>query len=208
MGSNKEFKMSNESFYSEGVFNEKAAKDAYLDMFKRFGYPIFPAFMEDKGYFWATDFGQGDFLSCGMGGVIFINEKEESYFSHDIFLLPNQPIAEHRHVPTVDENGTPIRCKNESWLVRYGSVYGFSEVGEPNLDDFPEAKAMISKKQLPYLKCVHVEKWTADGRPHKLAKDETWHFMLGGPEGAIVTETATYHDNNGLRFSIPTIQSI
>ena len=54
-----------------------------------------------------------------------------------------------------------------------------------------------------FLNCVHVEKWTADGVAHKLAKDESWHFMMGGDEGAIVSEFANYHDGNGLRFSVP-----
>ena len=198
--------MTNDAFYKDGKFDTAAAKQAYFDMFNRFGYPIFPSFKVDDGYFWVVDFCQGDFTKCGMGGVIFVNEKAEGYFVHDIFLLPNQAIAEHRHVATKDTDGKLIRCKMESWVVRNGSVYGFSEIGEPNLDKFPEAKAMLSAKQLPHLKSVHVEKWVPDGKSHKLPKDETWHFMLAGPEGAIVTEAATYHDGAGLRFSMPGVK--
>ena len=102
-----------------------------------------------------------------------------------------------------DADGKPLRCKIESWQVRYGYVYGFSEVGEPNLDKFPEAKAMLSKLQIPHLKSVHVEKWEADGKVYKLAGPETWHFMQAGPQGAIVTEYASTHDNAGLRFTVP-----
>jgi hypothetical protein len=29
----------------------------------------------------------------------------------------------------------------------------------------------------------------------------TFHFLMAGPEGAIVSEWATYHDNAGLRFT-------
>ena len=29
----------------------------------------------------------------------------------------------------------------------------------------------------------------------------TFHFMMAGPEGAIVDEWACYHDNDGLRFT-------
>ena len=36
-----------------------------------------------------------------------------------------------------------------------------------------------------------------------LAGPEQWHWMHAGPEGAIVTEYATYHDGAGLRFSHP-----
>jgi len=39
-----------------------------------------------------------------------------------------------------------------------------------------------------------------------LAKAEARHFMLAGPEGAIVTEYATYHDMEGLRFTHPDIK--
>lgn len=199
--------MKSADFYKDGKFDAKAAKEAYFEMFRRLGYPIYPSFLKDDNYFWVMDFGQGDFAKAGMGGVIFVNEKAESYFVHDIFLLPNQAIGEHKHVATKDTDGTPIRCKMESWVVRFGSVYGFSEIGEPNLDKFPEAKACLSEKQLPYLHSKHVEKWTADGKAHKLPKDESWHFMLGGPEGAVVTEAATYHDNNGLRFSMPNVKA-
>ena len=33
---------------------------------------------------------------------------------------------------------------------------------------------------------------------------ETFHFMMAGPEGAVVCEWANYHDNAGLRFTHPT----
>jgi hypothetical protein len=91
------------------------------------------------------------------GGVFWCNEKAEGYFGHEIYLLPNQSIPEHRHLPTKDADGKALRCKIESWQVRHGSVYGFSEVGEPNLDKYPEAKARLSKLQIPFLKSVHVE---------------------------------------------------
>ena len=190
-------------FYKNGKFDAAKAKQAYFDMMTRFHVPVYAALTKDDGFFWAVDFAKGDFASFGMGGVIWVNEKDEGYFGHDIFLLPHQSIAEHRHLPTKDKDGKDVRCKIESWLVRNGSVYGFSEVGEPNLDKYPEAKAMLSKVQIPHLKSVHEEKWIADGQAHKLPGPETWHFMMGGSEGAIVTEFATYHDGAGLRFSVP-----
>ncbi|MBP5509642.1 MAG: hypothetical protein J6Z49_01855 [Kiritimatiellae bacterium] len=197
-------------FYADGKFSQEKAKQAYFELMERFGLPAPESFKADTmadgktPYFWVTDFAQGDFAAIGMGGVIYVNEKAEGYFNHDIFLLPFQSICEHRHLKTVDrETGRPIPCKIESWLVRKGSIYGFSEIGEPNLDKFPEVKARLAKSQLPYLKSVHVEKWTADGRARKLAGPETWHFMMAGPEGAIVNEVATFHDGKGLRFSIP-----
>ncbi len=195
--------MTNADFYKGGQLEASKAKQAYYDLMKRFGYPVFAELTRPDGPFWAVDFGQGDFVSYGMGGVFWCNEQAESYFGHEIFLLPGQNIPEHRHLPTAGADGKAIPCKTESWQVRHGSVYGFSEVGEPNLDRFPEAKAMLAKCQAPHLKSVHVERWAADGKVYKLAAPETWHFMQGGPEGAIVMEYATYHDGAGLRFSVP-----
>lgn len=192
--------VNNDDFYQNGKFDAEKAKQAYFKMMKQLGVAVPEAFVKDKGFFWAIDFNLGHFSAFGMAGVIYLNEKAEGYFLHDIFLLPGQSIAEHRHVAT----DTP--AKMESWLVRAGSVYGFSEVGEANLDQFPEVKAMLSKEHLDHLKSYHVEKWTADGRAHKLPKLETWHFMMGGPEGAVVTEAATYHDGAGLRFANPKVK--
>jgi len=195
--------MKNAEFYKDGKFDSAKAKQAYFDLMKAFSVPVYAELAKADGPFWAVDFGKGDFTSFGMGGVFWCNEQSEGYFGHEIYLLPNQSIPEHRHLPTQGKDGKALRCKIESWQVRHGYVYGFSEVGEPNLDQFPEAKAMLSKLQIPHLKSVHVEKWVADGKVYKLAGPETWHFMMGGKDGAIVTEYATYHDGAGLRFSVP-----
>lgn len=207
-----------------GKFDAAKATQAYFDCWRKLGYPVYPALAEgnlqsNPGLrFWAVDFNKGDFLKYGMGGVIWVNEIREEYFGHDIYLLPGQSIAEHSHVATHiktkdawtgKEYEKDLPAKMESWLVRHGWVYGFSEVGEPNLDKFPEAKARLSAlytTSVPgknLLHCVHVEKWTADGVAHKLPKEGTWHFMMGGDEGAVVTEFANFHDGNGLRFSVP-----
>jgi len=195
------------SYYKDGKFDGEKAVQAYVDLMKKYKLPIYPVFFTDEvPNLWATDFGKGDFDAFGMGGVFWTNEPD-GYLGHEIYLLPFQSIPEHRHLPTKDKDGKDIPAKMESWTVKYGYVYGFSEVGEPNLDkDFPELRAKLSPKQLPYLKSLHVEKWVADGRSHKLPKIETWHFMMAGPEGAVVTETATFHDNAGLRFSVPGTQ--
>ena len=39
-----------------------------------------------------------------------------------------------------------------------------------------------------------------------LNRETAKHFMLAGPEGAIVTEYATFHDNDGLRFTNPDVK--
>jgi len=196
-------RVNNGEYYKDGKFDSAKGKQAYFDLMKKFGVPVYAELAKDGGPFWAVDFGKGEFASFGMGGVFWCNEAAEGYFGHEIYLLPCQSIPEHRHLPTTDKAGSKVRCKIESWQVRHGYVYGFSEVGEPNLDKYPEAKAMLSKVQIPHLKCVHVEKWEADGKVIKLAGPETWHFMMGGKDGAIVTEYATFHDSAGLRFTVP-----
>ena len=158
------------------------------------------------------------------GDVLFVDEIKEEYFGHDIFLLPLQSIPEHSHVAqkidasvcqdrwTGQKFDKELPAKMESWLVRNGWVYSFSEVGEPNLDKFPEAKANLSallydhKADKPtLLKSLHVEKWIPDGIAHKLPKTGSWHFMMGGTEGAIVTEFANFHDSSCNRYTVPNV---
>ncbi len=204
--------MNNADFYTDGKLDTKKCKAAYFEMMKKVGAPVYDVYLPDDGFLWTVDFGQGDFARFGMGGVFWVNDREHQYFGHEIFLLPGQSIAEHRHLPTTDDKG-PLQAKHESWLVRHGSVYAFSEASKenkPNLDEFPEVVALLNDKQREVLKCTHVEKWEADGKLHRLyvpeekgAVKETWHFMMGGPNGAVVTEFGCFHDNNGLRFTVP-----
>lgn len=242
-------KVNNKDFYvggafdangiSSGKFDVAKGKQAYFDLMRKFGYPVFRSFTDeafmlretkqtDKTQylgFWATDFAKGDFAKFGMGGVIWVDEIKEEYFGHDIFLLPLQSIAEHSHVPgkpvaanvaqdrwTGEVFKKDIPAKMESWLVRHGWVYAFSEVGTPNLDQFPEAKANLSALLYDHkagkptrLKSLHVEKWVADGIAHKLPKTGSWHFMMGGTEGAIVTEFANFHDSACNRYTVPNV---
>ncbi len=239
--------VNNKDYYAGGTFSEYGvnksgkfdtpkAKEAYFALMRKFGYPVYRSFTDEKFMleqtkqtpntqylgFWATDFTLGDFGKFGMGGVIWVDEVKEEYFGHDIFLLPLQSIAEHSHVSqkiddsvnqdrwTGEKFGKTLPPKMESWLVRHGWGYSFSEVGEPNLDKFPEAKANLSallydhKLNKPtFLKSLHVEKWEADGIAHKLPKACTWHFLMGGTEGAIVSEFANFHDSKCNRFTVP-----
>ncbi len=212
--------MKSADFYTDGKLDMTKAKAAYFAMMEKLGAPVYDVYRPDDGFLWTVDFGQGDFAKFGMGGVFWVNNQEKGYFAHEIFLLPGQSIAEHKHLATQDEAGRDVKPKHESWQVRYGSVYAFCEVGpgEGNLDQHPEIKAMIAECQAPALECIYVEKWEADGKLHELPthhfkadgtpdleKGEIypWHFMMGGPEGAVVSEYATFHHNNGLRFTCP-----
>jgi D-lyxose ketol-isomerase len=130
-----------------------------------------------------------------MAGIFWINNKEDDYFGHEIYLLPGQMIPEHRHLKTEE-----ARPKMEGWQPRHGFVWTYAE-GEPNAGDEKRipgshrdiANAREATKVMP-------------GEVTYLAEPEQWHFMLAGPEGAIVTEYASYHDNAALRFSHPDVQ--
>lgn len=181
----------NEDFYTDGKFNAEAAKQAYYDMFKRFNYPIPPRLKTED--FWAAEFGVGAFTTVGMAGIFWINNLAGNYFGHEIYLLPGQMIPEHRHLKTAKAGP-----KMEGWHVRYGSICTFGE-GAPKEG---WEKIVPAAHQGEFLKC---KTWVElkPGETNDLAGAEQWHFMIAGPQGAIVSEYATYHDGDGLRFSHP-----
>jgi len=182
-------KYRNEDFYVGGTFNADAAKKAYFEMFERFNYPIYERLKTDE--FWTVDFGLGKFTEVGMAGIFWVNNKKDNYFGHEIYLLPGQMIPEHKHVKTADAGP-----KMEAWQPRYGWIYIYGE-GAPT----PGVEARIPES---HRECAvaRTEKKLLPGEVGMLAGAEQWHWMLA-PEGAIVTEYATYHDGNGLRFSHP-----
>ncbi|WP_442878922.1 hypothetical protein [Bacteroides sp.] len=181
-------KYTNADFYKDGVFQQDVAKKAFYEMFEYYGYPVTELIEKEA---WYTDFGLGDFENCGMGGIFWVNDSVNQYFSHDIYLLPGQMIPEHSHVET------KFPAKFESWMVRNGMCYNFTEVGEPaaNAPVIPASQqaTTISKN----FKEQHV------GEVIHLAGKGTWHFLYAGDQGAIVHEYANYHDGAGLRFTNP-----
>lgn len=186
-----EKKYTNADFYKDGVFQQDTAKKAFLEMFAHYDVP-FTEFMEKN--IWFTDFGVGDFENCGMGGIFWVNDSVNGYFSHDIYLLPGQMIPEHKHVKTA------YPAKMESWMVRNGWCYNFSEIGDATAD----APAIPASQQANTVS-KHFVKQNVGELVHLAdAGAETWHFLMAGPNGAIVHEYANYHDNAGLRFTHPT----
>lgn len=185
-----EKKYTNADYYKDGIFQQDIAKKAFLEMFAHYDYPM-TEFLESN--IWFVDFGLGDFENCGMGGVFFVNDSINGYFAHAIYLLPSQMIPEHKHVKTA------YAAKMESWMVEKGWCYNYSEVGAPTADAPSIARSQVattvSKKFVVQQvgQIVHL----AD------AGAQTWHFLLAGPQGAIVSEWANYHDAAGLRFSNP-----
>ena len=186
-------KYKNEDFYKDGKFNAEAAKQAYYEMMASFNYPI-PDRLRGPD-FWTLDFGLGKFTEVGMAGMFWVNNKKDNYFGHEIYLLPGQMIPEHKHVKTADAGP-----KMEAWHVRHGwiNIYGEGEATPGVEERIPPShkeccKARKEQKLMP-------------GEVGMLAGPEQWHWMKAGPEGAIVTEYATYHDGAGLRFSHPNVK--
>jgi D-lyxose ketol-isomerase len=181
---------SNADFYDAGgKFQPEQAKAAYFDMFRRFAYPLSDTLR--KGM-WVLDFALGDFAAVGMAGIFWLNRQDYGYFGHEIFLLPGQMIPEHQHLAT--DKGP---AKMESWQPRHGMIYTFGE-GAPT----PAYFSKIPASQREIVKSRHCKPLGIDELAD-LNRREAWHFMVAGPEGALVTEYGTFHDMAGLRFSNP-----
>jgi D-lyxose ketol-isomerase len=184
-------KYDNGHFYSsDGGFDAEVATKAYYEMMEHYGYPIVDRLKGEE--FWTIDFGLGEFSEVGMAGIFWVNRKEDDYFGHEIYLLPGQMIPEHKHLKTAD-----ARPKMEAWQVRHGSIHIYGE-GDPT----PGMKVPPTHKDCLVAK---LEKQLLPGEVGYLTGPEEWHWMRAGSEGAIVTEYASYHDGNGLRFSHPKV---
>ena len=187
-------KVNNADFYkADGTFDVDKAKQAYYDMMEHFNYPIVPRLRGEE--FWAVDFGMGKFAEAGMAGIFWLNNKEGNYFGHDIYLLPGQMIPEHKHVETAEAGP-----KMEGWQPRHGWIYIY---GEGDATPGVEERIPSSHKECAQ---ARKEQKLLPGEVGMLGGAEQWHWMIAGPEGAIVTEYATYHDGTALRFSNPDVQ--
>lgn len=182
----------NADFYKDGVFQEQVAFQAYYDLFESFNYSLTDK-MKGNPEFWVAEFGLGDFEHVGMGGIVWFNNKEFRYFGHDIYLLPGQMIAEHFHNAAED-----MPPKHESWQVRNGSIFNFSVGGEKK----PNVLAMLPKSQLDAdaITCFNFKEMNV-GDQDVLTGIGDAHFMMGGKNGAIVTEYACWHSFKGLGFT-------
>ena len=184
----------NEDFYgADGKLDAAKAKEAYYTLMAYHGFPVFPRLKTDD--LWVLDFALGKFTEVGMGGIFYLNEKEDDYLLHDIWLLPGQMIPEHQHVQWQD-----VAPKMEGWLVRHGSAW-FGSEAEPS----ENAAEIIPPTHKDIAKARHII-LKNPGECVKLGKAESWHWMKAGPEGAIVTEVATYHAMEALRFQHPDIK--
>lgn len=180
-------KYTNKDFYKDNKLQKDVVLKAYEEMLAHYDVEL-SDFMRKN--LWITDFELGDFENVGMAGFFWVNDAENNYFAHEIYLLPGQMITEHRH------ERTKFSPKMESWVVKQGWIYNYS-MGEetPNGPKLPDCqKGYITAKNYMIQK--------PDEITH-LNKLEDSHFMMAGPDGAIVYEFASYHDMDGLKFTNP-----
>lgn len=180
--------LKNDDFYNvDGSLDVEKAKQAYYGMLAALGYPMMPILRTAN--FWVTDLGSGKFLEVGLAGLQWANNEAYGYSSHDIFLLPGQIIAEHNHVDT-----KVASSKMESWTVRFGSMEIYNEGTPTPGADIPNDIFYARTRQALTL-----------GQTAHLEHFKGWHWMKAGPRGAVFTETASYHDVSGIRFSNPAL---
>lgn len=183
-------KFNHDDFYTaDGKFDMKAAEDAYIKLMKYHRYPIFEGLRERL---WISDYGVGEFTKVGLGAICFLNDEESGYLGQDIYLLPGQMLPEHYHLKT--DKAPP---KMEGWHVRHGVSYVYGE-GQP-----PERmKAAIPESQQKYVTVMH-ETILKPGQSCKLNRPTAHHWQFAGPQGAIISEYGTFHDNDGVRHHNP-----
>ena len=189
----KELKFTNAQFYdADGKFLEEKAKDALMEMLKYHNYPIFDGLREK---IWLTDYNQGNYAQLGLASVMFVNNTEDKYMLMDIFLLPNQMLGEHMHFAA---EGNPV--KMEGWQVRHGESY-IVGIGENNRDQFPQV--VVPKEHWDGKVTSNYIIEAEEGDFASLAKAESPHWQMAGPEGVVITEVGNVHTNSGVLRSDP-----
>lgn len=186
----------NADFYdSSGNFIKQKGIDAYCTLMEYHGYPVLDKVR--KGL-WVSDYGLGTFTELGLGAFGFINhyleDRKSGYLGQDMFLLPNQMLPQHYHLKT--DKAVP---KMEGWHVRHGRSYVYGE-GEPTKNIY----AKIPESQKGIISTFH-EVILDPGMTADLNRETAPHWQFGGPEGAIISEYGSYHDNDAVRHSDPKI---
>ena len=186
----------NEDFYTDGKFNVDKARDAIIELCRYFKYPVFS---DMKDLLWVSDYGTGKFTELGLACIGIVNHDKDklgqTFMMQDLFLLPGQMLPEHWHI-----KGEGIAVKNEGWFIRWGKSF-IVGIGEDNLP--PEIK--IPECHMGGTVEVKHGKWVNAGEYVQLAKIETKHWQMAGPEGCILTEVANLHTNSAVRHNDPAI---
>jgi len=179
----------NESFYDdEGKFKVDAGIDACIAVMEYHGYPVYKEMREN---IWVSDYGTGQFTKLGLAARMWVNNEEHRYMLMDIYLLPNQMLPEHWHLP-----GEENPAKLEGWLIRHGLSHIVGE-GEANLSK----EVVIPKCHMNGTSTVKHEVIAGPGDFVPLNRAEARHWQFAGPEGAIITEVANVHTNSAVRHS-------
>jgi len=185
----------NSYFYNDaGEFQVEKAKDAYIAVMEYHGCPVYPDAREKM---WVSDYGTGQFAKLGLGAVLYINNEKDRYMMMDLYLLPNQMLPEHWHLPS-DKNP----AKLEGWLVRYGLSHIVGE-GEPNLGP----AVHIPKCHCNGTTTTMHEVVATPGTFVPLNRVEAKHWQFAGPEGAVITEVANVHTDSMVRHQDPAINA-
>lgn len=175
----------NEYYYDQqGNFLPEKAKDAVIALLEYHNYPIFDGI---RSKIFAVDYNTGRFADVGISGIMFENNQTNMYVLLDIFLMPNQMVAEHWH-----NDGKTSAAKREGWLVRWGYSY-IGGIGENNMAKFPQLKI----PQVHWQGKVDAEHITSGmtGSFTNMKQVLSKHWMLAGKEGAIITEVANFSDS-------------
>jgi len=179
----------NSYFYGpDGTFDVEKGKDACIALMKYHGYPVYKNMREEL---WVSDYGTGQFAKLGLGARMWVNNEKDRYMLMDIYLLPNQMLPEHWHLET---GKNP--AKMEGWLIRYGLSHVVGE-GEPNLGK----EVVVPQCHMDGTVTTKHAVICGPGDFAPLNQVGARHWQFAGPQGAIITEVASVHDNSGVRHS-------
>jgi D-lyxose ketol-isomerase len=185
----------NSYFYdAQGTFLPDRAKDAYIALMRHHGYPVFEGAREKL---WVSDYGTGQFAQLGLGAQSFANSEKDLYMLMDLYLLPGQMLPEHWH-----DAPDKLPQKIEGWLVRHGLSHVVGE-GEPNLGP----GVVVPQCHQGGKVSVQHETVARPGQFVALNRVGAHHWMLAGPEGAILSEVANVHVGKVTRHADPAIDA-
>ena len=181
-------------FYSaDGAFNPNRAKDAYITLMLYHGYPVPPGIREKL---WVTDYAKNEFTRLGMGAYTVVNNREHGFMMKELYLLPGQMVPEHYCLAT---NTNPVQMMG--WYCRCGQCCVYGEGVPTNI-----MKAVVPMCHMNGTVATKSEVILEPGVYTQLARPASPHWLFGGPQGAIVTETSNYHDDEGVRFMDPSVR--
>lgn len=142
-----------------------------------------------------ADFGLGRFNEIGITIHIYLNTHRVS--AKEMVLLPYQICPEQRHPPY---EGCP-EGKEESFRVRWGTLYVYTE-GVPVADEQLFARIPEDKKDtFSVFHQIKLEKGDQFTMPSNMT-----HWIVGGPEGCVISEFATPNTDEIDYYADPAIR--